>query len=56
MTIELTKPEVATLKSCLEGALIDAKGLEAIFSGGDKTKLSNRIANIEALLGKISKN
>ena len=56
MILELTDSEVATLKSCLEGALIDAKGLEAIFSSGDKTKISNRVNNIKAILGKITKN
>lgn len=56
MILELTKSEVMTLKSCLEGALVDAEGLSAIFSSPDKTKLTNKIVNIKALLEKISKN
>lgn len=56
MTLELTESEVMTLKSCLEGTLIDAEGLSAIFSSPDKSKLTNKISNIKAMLEKISKN
>ena len=56
MIIELTNSEAATLKSCLEGALIDAKGLSAIVSGEAETKVLKKVADIKALLKKVSKN